>query len=168
MSSLSRVALISLPASLAAFLSGAIAQEHSTNSSEQPIESQSFMKERERDLESAKKELAAHIQGLLQLFEADPLDKEWASEKSQQLRSSFSAAKVSGVALTDLNCKSVLCRFEIELSQDSTVSDLLRFGPDPFSPLQGWLNASEPCGFTLVQDELEPRIIGFVDCRNTQ
>lgn len=53
----------------------------------------------------------AHIQ---RTFDAEPRDPRWAAEATAEIRDAVSAPELSGSRVTDIDCRTTLCRLEVE------------------------------------------------------
>ena len=116
--------------------------------------------EEQRDaIRKARSEEAEFAKSLVAAVQAETRNDAWASQKEQELKTSFASSSGPRGVLKSVECRSSKCDLQFEVSTRATADS----PAGPVAVFNQWIAASQSCGYTILAPEAEAiRIV--MDC----
>jgi hypothetical protein len=120
--------------------------------------------EQRETMSRARAEEAANVKTLAAAMQAEARNDAWASQKEQELKTSYASSGHPRGALKSVECRSTKCEVLLEVG----ARDMPNSPAGPIAAFNQWIAATQPCGYTIVAGEaaaLGPGAIRIViDC----
>ena len=107
-------------------------------------------------MRTARAEEAEYAKKLVAAVQAEARNDAWASQKEQELKTSYASSDSPRGGLKAVDCRSTKCELQVVLSP----REMPNSPAGPIAALNQWIAASQPCGYTIVAAEaLEQRLL---------
>lgn len=129
-----------------------------------PAAEQRSPEQRIAAVEKARTQEAEFLKELASAILQEKRDETWAAKKESEVRASLSSRRATGATgmagapgtLKSVECRSSRCQLLVELSQAKQASES---AGHPYSGINDWIAASEPCGYTISAEEAAPAAV---------
>ena len=116
-----------------------------------PVSQKPQTPEEQRDvIRKSRAEEAEYAKKLVAAVQAEARNEVWASQKEQELKTSYASSGNPRGVLKSVECRSTKCDLQLEVPT--------RAMPDsfagPVAAFNQWIAASQPCGYTIVASEV--------------